>query len=168
MTQRSHEEHVTLFVAYAAAVAALPAAAWDRLTVVCAPLEGDAITTVVNRARLNAKAYNIVAGIPTRSRVAKTIAGITTATMTGMSVALELLAEFDSSHVSTPSSSHISTPRPRPTTSNDASVNSYVEAWFLIESALRRFPQLHSGVAAAVRTAGQAVPALSTTVTSAS
>jgi hypothetical protein len=156
VTQRSYEEHVRLFVAYAAAVAALPHAAWDRLAAGCARLDGDAITTVVRRARLSAKAHNIAAGNLTHSRLATTIAGVTTATMTGMSVALELLAEFDSSHADAPGSPAVSAPTQRPAASNDASVNAFVDAWFVIEASLRRFP-LHSGVAAAVRTAGQAV-----------
>jgi hypothetical protein len=149
MGQRTFEEHVALFAAYADAVAALPAGSWDRLTTACASLDGDSFSAVLRRARLHAKPYNTMELFAAHSRGMKAIAAVTTATTTGIGVALELIGEFEqqSPSASIPSSGRATDPR----------YAKYVDAWFAIESALHSIKVPHAGVTVAIRAAGQAV-----------
>jgi hypothetical protein len=149
MRQRTFEEHVTLFAAYGDAVAALPASSWERLASACASLHGDSVRAVVRRARLHAKAFNIMEQFAERSRMAKAIAAVTTATITGIGVASELVGELEEQ---ARSASIPSYERP-----SDPKSAKYVDAWFAIEAAIHSSTGRHPGVAAAIRAAGQAV-----------
>jgi hypothetical protein len=146
---REFSQHVALFGAYAEAVAALSPAAWDRLVVACAPLDGAAISAVVDRARLTAKAY-VMESASNVSRAERRIAAIATNAITGIGVVTELVGEF------TPRSG-IPPTRPTVPRSDDPRVDAYVEGWFTMTLALVPFENAHPGVAAAVRAAGQAV-----------
>jgi hypothetical protein len=84
-----------------------------------------------------------------QSRMAKAIAAVTTATITGIGVASELAGEFDE-----PAPSAWIPSYERPTDPQSAK---YVDAWFAIERAIHSSPGRHAGVAAAIRAAGQAV-----------
>jgi hypothetical protein len=148
MGQRTFEEHVALYAAYADAVAALPAASWDRLTTACAPLDGDSFSAVLRRARHHAKPYNTIERFA-YSRALKAIAAVSTATMTGIGVASELIGEFYQQEPSASIPSYRGATDPK-----DAK---YVDASFAIESALHSMKASHAGVTVAIRAAGQAV-----------
>ena len=149
MGQRTFEKHVALYAAYADAVAALPAAAWDRLTTACGALEGESFGALLRRARLGAKPYNTLELFAAHSPALKGIAAVTTAAVTGIGVAFELIGEFErrASPSSTRSSERATNPR----------YGEYVDAWLAIESALHSIQESHPGVAVAIRAAGQAV-----------
>jgi hypothetical protein len=149
MDPRSFDQHVALFAAYAGAVAALSSESWNRLTTECAPLEGDSVSAIVRRARLGAKPTNVLESLAVYSRVTRWISVGSTAVVVGIHVAVELLAEFDQSQ---PSPSRRRSPTTSPSTEE-----TYIDAWFSIQSALESKPPPHPGLAAAVHAAGQAV-----------
>jgi hypothetical protein len=149
MRQRTFEEHLALFAAYADAVASLPASSWERLARACASLDGDSFRAVLKRGRLHAKAFNMMEQFAGRSRMAKAIAAVTTATITGIGVTSELVGEFEAQAPSASIPSYES--------STDPESAKYVDAWFAIEAAIHSSTGRHAGVAAAIRAAGQAV-----------
>jgi hypothetical protein len=146
---RDYDRHVALFSAYADAVAALSPESWHRLTDACAPLDGDAVSAIVRRARLSATSYRTLERLATDSRVPRWIDAVSTASIAGIHVATDLLAEFDRSPESSAGA--------RAASERTATGDAYVDAWFRIESALEARPPSHPGLATAVRAAGQAV-----------
>lgn len=57
--RRSNDEHIALFARYGARVASLSPLAWDRIRVRCAELDGPAFHSVVKRAVLAARPYEL-------------------------------------------------------------------------------------------------------------
>jgi hypothetical protein len=148
MTYRTLEQHVALYAAYSNAIAALPAVAWERLRARCVPLEGDAFTTVLRRARFQAKAYEIPVLTDHPSRGVRAVVRFGRVTQISLGVITELAGEF--TERSTDSSA---SPR-RPIF--DPKHARFGDAWFAIESALQS-STASVGVATVVRAAGQAL-----------
>jgi hypothetical protein len=151
--RRSFDEHVGLFVAYGARVAQLPPASWDRLRLRCANLNGAAFRSLLSRAFLAAKPYELWVPEPAhRGRSLRVIAGVSRIVQTSLAVAAEVAAEFEASARHPPDA-----PRRRPRSTGQLTTDAYIDANFLIESALTPIQRGDPGVATAVRAAGQAV-----------
>jgi hypothetical protein len=151
---RDFHAHIALYAAYAGRVTALPPEAWARLEVVCASIDGDEITAVVDRARLAARAHNFLDRFATKDRVAGRIGALTTALITGIGVVTELVSEFEGPPSKQPGQRARPTGAPPPA---DPDTTAYVDAWSAIEQAVAPVATRHPGVATAVRAAGQAV-----------
>jgi hypothetical protein len=151
--RRSFDQHVALFVAYAARVAQLPPAAWDRLQLRCAALNGPAFRSLVNRAHLAAKPYKLWLPRTTKpSGSLRAIAGVSRVVQTSMAFAFEVAAEFEASDPHASASA-----KPRAGSTGRPRTDAYIDATFSIESALEQLQRTDPGVATAVRAAGQAV-----------
>ena len=150
--RRSFDEHVQLFVAYAAHVVALSPSAWDRLRLRCADLDDSAFRSLLRRARLAAKPFEPFIPQAFRRVVAfRIIAGASRTVQVGMAIAGQVAAEFDAAG-SRPSD----VPRHAHRTGKRAT-NDYIDAKSVIESTLTSFERTNPGVVTAVRAAGEAV-----------
>ena len=152
--RHSFEREVNRYKAFAEKVAALTPDAWSRIQGRCADLTGDSFAALLRRARLAARAYDVSVSMTPRKQQSPTarvaigaIAGISRAVQTGIAVAFELGAEFESQDASR------ETPR-RP--SGRTTTDTYVDAAFQIEAIVQE-KALDPGVAAAIRSAAQAV-----------
>ena len=84
------DERIQRFVAYSVRVAQLSPAAWDRLRIRCADLDGPASRTLLPRARLGARPYEVWLPPATRLPLAfRIIAGASRAVQA--SIAFELV-----------------------------------------------------------------------------
>jgi hypothetical protein len=155
--RRTFDEHVELFVAYGNHVASLSPAAWDRLRQRCATLDGPSFRSLVSRALLSAKAHELWLPEETRHHVwARGLAGISRAVQRGLALTGELAMEFDLPEERSPSSASPS-PYHRTESTGEATTDAYIDAMFLIESALALLAHENRGIATVVRAAGQAV-----------
>jgi len=150
--RRSFDEHSQLFVAYAARVAALSPSAWDRLRLRCADLDDSAFRSLLRRARLSAKPYELFLPPAVRSRAAfRVIARASRTVQVSIAIAGQIAAEFEAA-----GSQRSAVPRNTRSTGKRATHDS-VDAYFLIESTLTSLERSNPGVVTAVRAAGQAV-----------
>lgn len=149
---RSFDEHVQLFAAYGARIAQLPPAAWDRLRLRCTDLSGPSFRSLLRRARLAAKPYEVYLLKAARVPGLPVLAGASRVFQTGLALAFEVAAEFDMPDPRAPG------PPPRRTESTgDPTTDAYVDAFFLIAAALAPIRRTDPGVAVGVHAAGQAV-----------
>lgn len=149
---RTFDEHVQLFVAFAARVAALSPAAWDRLRLRCVDLDDSAFRALIARADLAARPYRLWLPPGVRRRVgARLIAGLSRVVQMSIAIGCEVVAEFEVAHA--PETGIPSLTRSK----GNQSTAACVEAHVLIESTLAPFTQTNPGLITAVRTAGQAV-----------
>jgi hypothetical protein len=151
--RRNFDQHVALYVTYGDRVARLPTVAWERLRVRCAALNGPAFRSLVSRALLAAKPYEVWLPRPTTvSPGLRAIVGASRVVQTSLAFAFEVVAEFEGS-----SQQASCSPRPRTRSTGRARTDAFVDASFLIESALAPLQRTDPGVVTAVRAAGQAV-----------
>lgn len=151
--RRSFDEHIVLFAAYGARVAQLQSASWDRLRERCADLNGPAFRSLVRRAFLAAKVYEMwLPEVARRIPSVQVIDSVSRFVQRGLALAGEVAAEFDAAYLREPEQ-----PRRRTTTTGAPRSDAYWDAICLIESALKHIQRTDPGVATAVRAAGQAV-----------
>lgn len=151
--RRGFDEHVQLFVAYSARVAQLSPAAWDRLRFRCADLDGPAFRALLRRARLAAQPYELSLPATARRAVApRIIAGASRAVQASIAFAGQIAAEFEAADRGVPDP-----PRRRTHSTGQPGTDVYIDATFLIETALMPFERTNPGLVTALRAAGQAV-----------
>jgi hypothetical protein len=150
--RRSFDEHIQLFVVYAAHVAALSPAAWDRLRLRCADLDRPAFRSLLQRARVAAKPFELFLTPTARRAVApRIIARASRVFQVSLAIAGQVAAEFEGA-----GSESSRLPR-RTRSTGKQSTDAYIDANFLIESTLTSFERTNPGVVTALRAAGQAV-----------
>ena len=98
------DERIQRFVAYSVRVAQLSPAAWDRLRVRCADLDGPAFRTLLRRVRLGARPHELWLPPTIRRPVGfQIIAGVSRAVHASIAFAGAVAAEFDAAAAHTPS-----------------------------------------------------------------
>ena len=151
--RRGVDEHIQLFVAYSVRVSQLSPAAWDRLGVRCADLDGPAFRTLLRRARLGARPYEVWLPPATRLPVAfRIIAGASRAVQASIAFAGEVAAEFDAAAAHTPSEA-----LRRTRSSGNPRTDAYCDATLRIEPTVTPFARTNPGLVTAIRAAGHAV-----------
>ena len=146
------DERIQRFVAYSVRVAQLSPAAWDRLRIRCADLDGPAFRTLLRRARLGARPYEVWLPPATRLPLAfRIIAGASRAVQASIAFAGEVAAEFDAASAHAPSAPL------RRTRSGNARTDAFGDATLLIEATITPFGRTHPGLVTAIRAAGHAV-----------
>lgn len=148
--RRSFDEHAALFVEFGNRVSRLTPEAWNRLSARCAAFNGPEFSALLARTALGATPYKLPIPSPVRDRLSlRIIAGATRAVVTSMFFAGEVATEFE--RVTN------SPPLRRTTSTGNPVTDAYVDAAFLIESALAPRNRSQPGVATVVRAASQAV-----------
>ena len=149
--RRSFDQHVPPFVAYGARVAQLTPASWDRLRLRCATLNGPACSALVNRALLAARPYKLPLpeSTPPVGRL-RAIAAVSHAVQTGIAFVGEFAFEFADSDPPASAS-----PLRRTRSTGKPRTDAFIDATFLIESALIPLQRTEPGVVTAVRAAGR-------------
>jgi len=151
--RRSFDEHVGFFITYGARVAQLSAASWNRMRVRCADLNDAAFRSLLRRAFLAAKPYELwLPEAAQRVRTLRVIAGVSRLLQTSLAIAGEAAAEFEGSTPAAPDQ-----PPRRTQSTGSPRIDAYIDANFLIESMLAPLQRTDPGVTTAVRAAGQAV-----------
>lgn len=149
---RGVDEHIQRFVAYSVRVAQLTPAAWDRLRVRCADLDGPAFATLLRRTRLRARPYGLWLPPGTPHPLAfRVIAGASRAVQASIAFASEVVAEFGAA---VPHAPNVPLRRTR---SGNPRTDAFVDATFRIEATLTPIGRTNPGVATAIRAAGHAV-----------
>src|SRR6185437_9695128 len=96
-TPRSFEHHAALYAAYAARVALLTPAAWDRMRRQCADLNGPSFRAMVNRTIHTAKPYDLWFPTAVTPRpVLRAIRGASRVVQTSLDFAYQVASEFES------------------------------------------------------------------------
>jgi len=150
---RTFAEHVPLFAAYAARVAKLSPAAWGRLRLSCAELNGPEFRALVERAQLSARAHERPE-LPGAARLMsiRAIRAVSRAAAVGIGFVYEVAAEFEAA---APADAAVPSHRTRST--GKPMIDACVDATQLLEAAVGWHQRSDPGVATAVRAAGQAV-----------
>jgi hypothetical protein len=150
---RGVDEHIQLFVAYSLRVAQLSPAAWNRLRVRCADLDGPAFRTLLRRVRLRTRPYELWLPPAIRRPVSfRIIAGASRAVQAGIAFAGEVAAEFDAAAAHAPSE-----PLRRTRSSGNPRTDAYCDATLRIEATVTPFGRTNPGLVTAIRAAGHAV-----------
>lgn len=149
MTSAAFDERVGLLAAFADRVAALPAAAWERIRARCAPLEGDSPEAIFARARLSANSHT--AGIPDDSGVM--LVRVITTLSHGVQTALALAGEI--AFTIAPGLDEPCPPLSRST--GNATTDRFIDAKHLIDAAVRNAGPRNSGLQAALDAASTAL-----------
>jgi hypothetical protein len=150
--RRGVDEHIELYVAYAARVAQLPPPSWDRMRLRCASLSEPTFRSLLRRASLAARPHELwVPGSTPPARWLKVITGLNRVVQTSLGVAAELAREFETQ------GSVSGGPRRRPRSTGKPSTDAYIDACMLVESALAPIQRADPGVATVVSAAGLGV-----------
>jgi hypothetical protein len=116
-------------------------------------LNGPSFRALFNRALLAARPHELWTPTPTRPSAAlHTIAGVSRIVQISLALAFEVSTEFEAAQP--PASMSL---KARARSTGKPRTDAYIDATFLIESALMPLLGTDSGVATAVRAAGQAV-----------
>jgi hypothetical protein len=149
--RRTFDEHVALLVSYGARVAQLTPGSWERLRRRCAGLNGPEFGSLVRRALLAARPYEM--WLPSRPTASvRAISGASRVVQTGLAFAFEVAAAFDVSD-----SRGIPSRPLRARSTGKPTTDAFIDAWFSINSALTPFQQTDRGLVTVVRAAGQAI-----------
>lgn len=149
---RGFEHDAARYVTYAARVARLPSAVWDRLRLRCADLDGPAFRALLKRTAIAARPYGLwLPGVkPTPTLQA--IRAASRIVQTSIAFAHQVVAEFE-----TPESRAADVAKRRTLSSGSPRIDALVHASMLIESTLAPLEGTGPGVATVLRAAGQAV-----------